>query len=226
MSNRNTRAWTVTADFVRPDPVLVAALAEIETGQLADASAKVRVLPGLSRLAGAADLCGPALTVWTTPGDLLFPLKSADCVRPGDVVVIDGSGWTGSALVGEIYAGALAANGAAGAVVDGAIRDLEGIEETGLSFFARAAVPCKQTMVGPGAIGVEITPGGVTISPGDIIRGDATGVVVVPSADAAEVLEAARAVDQTEAGWKEAIRAGGLGAGLGLDQLIEVNSQQ
>lgn len=224
MSNRNTRPWTIVDDFDRPDPELVARLGEIETGQLADSSPEVSVLPGLRRLTGdPADrgICGPALTVWTTPGDLLFPLKSADCVRAGDVVVMDGAGWVGSALVGEIYAGAIAAKRAAGAVVNGAIRDLEGIETTGVTFFARGSVPGKQTMAGPGAIGVDITPGGVLVSPGDIIRADATGVVVVPAAAAEAVLDAARKVDQTEAAWKEEIVAHGIGAGLGLDTLIE-----
>lgn len=224
MSIRNTRPWTIVPDFARPDAEVVARLGRIETGQLADASPQVRVLPGLLRLTGDpfdGGICGPALTVWTNPGDLLFPLKSADCVHPGDVVVMDGAGWTGSALVGEIYAGAIAANRAAGAVVDGAIRDLEGIQGVGMSFWARAGAPGKQTMAGPGAIGVDITPGGVPISPGDIIRADATGVVVVPAADAEAVLDAAHRVDETEAGWKEAIAARGIGAGLGLDALIE-----
>ncbi|GAB3701198.1 RraA family protein [Mariniluteicoccus flavus] len=215
-------AWTVNPSGRRPDADVLDGLAGISTGQLSDADPRVRALdPALRRLAGDGELCGPAVTCWTSPGDLLFPLKTADVVREGDVVVIDGGGHTGSALVGEVWAGTLAAHGVHGAIVDGAIRDVEGVEEAGCSFWARATHPAKQSIEGPGAINVPIECGGVTIGPGDIVRADRTGVVVIPAAAAAEVLAAARAVDDKEHDWIEALHTRSLGDVIGLDALIE-----
>lgn len=222
--NRNQQPWTLNHDIARPDPELVAELARIETGNLADASPLVKVLPSaIRRLVGRDGFCGPALTVWTSPGDLLYPLRSADEVQPGDVVVLDGGAWTEAALIGEIFAGVVASRGAAGIVVDGAIRDLEGIAETGLSAYARASVPGKQTLAGPGAINVPIDCSGVGIEPGDLVRADATGVVVIPAAAAAEVLTAAQQVARAEAEWVAEAGRSGLSAALGLDDVIAAN---
>ncbi|WP_460743615.1 RraA family protein [Mariniluteicoccus endophyticus] len=220
--SRNPHAWTIDESPERVDPGVIDGLAAIETGQLADGDPRVRVMdPGIRIQAGDGELCGPAVTCWTNPGDLLFPLKSADCVSEGDVVVIDGSGHTASALVGEVWAGTIAAHGVAGAVVDGAVRDVLGVEQAGVTFYARATNPGKQTIAGPGAINVPITCGGVVVEPGDIVRADRTGVVVIPRDCAAEVLAAAHAVDEIEKGWIEALRHDGFGTALGLDALIE-----
>ncbi|OYO20852.1 dimethylmenaquinone methyltransferase [Enemella dayhoffiae] len=222
--NRNQQPWILNAEITRPDRHLVDALGEIETGNLADASPLVQVFPSaIRRLVGDRDFCGPALTVWTNPGDLLYPLRSADLVEAGDVVVIDGGGWTEAALIGEIYAGVVAARGAVGIVVDGAIRDLAGIAEAGIPAYARCAIPGKQTLAGPGSINTAIDCSGVRIEPGDLIRADETGVVVIPRKAAAEVLAAARKVAEAEAGWIAAAREQGLSGALGLDAVIEAN---
>lgn len=220
--SRHAEPWTINPAPQHLDPEVLDGLAATATGQLADSHPGVRVLdPALRRLVGDGELCGPAVTVWTSPGDLLFPLKAADLVAEGDVVVIDGGGHVSSALVGEVWAGGLAAHGAQGAVVDGAIRDVEGVEEAGLSFWARATHPAKQTLAGPGAINVQVVCGGVVVEPGDIVRADRTGVVVVPRALAAEVLAAAQGVDEMERGWVDGLREGSFGEVLGLDALVE-----
>lgn len=220
--SRHAEPWTINPSPAAPDPEVIDGLSSIETGQLADCHPAVRVLdPALRRVAGDGELCGPAVTAWVSPGDLLFALKSVDLVTEGDVVVVDGGGHTASALVGEVWGGALAAHGGQGAVIDGAIRDVEGVEECGVSFWARATNPAKQTILGPGAINVQIVCGGVIVEPGDIIRADRTGVVVVPRNLAAEVLQAAIAVDEKERGWVDALREKSFGEVLGLDALIE-----
>lgn len=225
--SRNPHPWTINESPAGIDAEVLDGLAGIATGQLADADPRVRILdPALRRVAGDGELCGPAVTCWTSPGDLLFPMKAADVVREGDVVVIDGGGHVASALVGEIWAGTLAAHGVHGALVDGAVRDVEGVEEAGLTFWARATNPGKQTMTGPGAINVPVVVGGVTVEPGDIVRADRTGVAIIPAAAAAEVLAAALAVDETEHGWIEALRTQSVGEALGLDALIERGRQQ
>lgn len=212
-------AWTIDTSQLRPDPEVVEGLAVLSTGQLTEADRRVRPIP-LPRLAGDAELCGVAMTCWGAPGDALFATKLADLAGEGDVLVIDAGGATDAAIIGEIWAGTAAANGAQGAVVDGAIRDVEGIEQSDLVVWARAVTPSAPGMGGPGAIGGEVLIAGVPVHAGDVIRADATGLVVVPSQAAAEILAETERLDQEQQGIVDALSESSLGEVLGLDELI------
>src|SRR6476469_8109054 len=203
MSKSHPHQWVIGTDIERPDPALVAELARHSTTQVADCGGPVGVVgPGIHRLAGGAGMCGPAVTVWTKPGDILFVLKAVDVVTPGDVLLIDGGGREDAAVVGDIVGKALADLGCVGLVVDGAIRDVDGIDEVGLPAFARGAHPATGSINGPGQCG------GVAVSPGDVVHADGSGVVVVPRERLAEVVALARAVDERETAWRAAIAGG------------------
>jgi regulator of RNase E activity RraA len=73
-------------------------------------------------------------------------------------------------------------------VVDGAARDVRALSELGLTVYARAVTPAGPFKDGPGSIGVPVAVGGVVVAPGDVIVGDADGVVVVPWRRVEEVL--------------------------------------
>jgi regulator of RNase E activity RraA len=201
---------------------LVAELGGLATTQVADCGGPVGVVgPGIRRLAGGAGMCGPAVTVWTKPGDILFVLKAVDLVTPGDVLLIDGGGREDAAVIGDIVGKALADLGCVGLVVDGAIRDVDGIDEVGLPAFARAAHPATGSNNGPGAINVPVQCGGVAVSPGDVVHADGSGVVVVPRERLAEVVALASAVDERETAWRAAIAGGeSLPSATGIDALL------
>ena len=178
--------------------------------------------PGLGRIAGRAEFCGPAVTVWTKPGDILFMLKMPDLTQPGDVVAVDGGGRPDAAILGDILAGAVARRGVVGVVVDGAVRDIEGIDEIGLPTFARNAHPATGSNEGPGAINVPVQVGGVVVRPGDVVRGDASGVVVVPREHLDAVIAMTRTVQQRETAWRQALADGaGMAAATGADAIID-----
>lgn len=202
MSEAHPQAWTIAPAAPHPRVEVVAALAQIPTTQLADASQAVRAMSGgIRRVAGNGEVCGPACTVWTSPGDLLYMVKATELVQRGDVLLVEGAGREDAALMGEIFSALLSRRGCVGAVVDGAVRDLAGIDEVGLPVFARHVHPATDTEEGPGAINVPVTCGGVEVSPGDIIRADVSGVVVIPRGVAEEVLDAAREVGVRERHW-------------------------
>jgi regulator of RNase E activity RraA len=74
-------------------------------------------------------------------------------------------------------------------VVDGLIRDLPGIRALGdFPVFARGTTPVGPLHRGPGEINFPVSCGGVVVTPGDVIVGDATGIVVVPREIAEELL--------------------------------------
>jgi 4-hydroxy-4-methyl-2-oxoglutarate aldolase len=78
-----------------------------------------------------------------------------DLARLGDVVAVDGGGRADAALLGDIIAGALARKGIVGVVVDGAVRDVDGIDRIGLPTFARNVHPATGSNDGPDAINVR-----------------------------------------------------------------------
>jgi regulator of RNase E activity RraA len=155
-------------------------------------------------------LCGCAITVRTAPGDNLLVQKALDLARPGDVIVVDGGGYTGQALVGEIMATLAQKRKIAGFVVDGAVRDLDFIGVGILPVYSTGVSPRGPSRAGSGEINGPVTIAGMVVSAGDIIVADADGVVAVPRADALQVLQAARALCQKEAAMLAAISRGKL----------------
>jgi 4-hydroxy-4-methyl-2-oxoglutarate aldolase len=90
-----------------------------------------------------------------------------------------------------------------------------------LPTFAAGAHPATGSNQGPGAINVVVQCGGVTVRPGDVVRGDASGLVVVPKEHLAPVLAMTKAVADRESGWRQAIADGAsLPAATGIDDLI------
>lgn len=222
VSKSHPQQWAVNTGTERPAADLVAAFAEYPTTQIADCGGPVAVVgPGITRVAGGREFCGVALTLWIKPGDILFVLKAPDLVESGDVVVIDGGARLDAAVIGDILGGAIQRNGAVGLVVDGVVRDTDGLDQLGLPTFARGTYPATGSNEGPGALNVSIQCGGVGVEPGDIIRGDASGLVVIPRGHAREVLELTRAVGERERDWSAGIANGTpLSATLGIDEKI------
>ena len=226
MSRWHPQQWTVVEAIERPPAAAVTALAGFATTQIADCGGPVGVVrPGLGRIARGAEFCGPAVTLWTKPGDILFVLKVPDVTRPGDVVAVDGGGRADAAVLGDIVSGALARGGVVGVVVDGAVRDVDGIDEVGLPTFARGTHPATGSNEGPGAINVPVKVGGVVVRPGDVVHGDASGVLDVPREHLDTVIALIRTVEQREAAWRQAVADGvSLAAATGVDAVIAERS--
>ncbi|TRW80953.1 methyltransferase [Mycolicibacterium sp. 018/SC-01/001] len=155
-----------------------------------------------------ARVVGPAFTVWTRSGDNLFIHKALDECNPGDVIVVNGHGDLSRALIGELIGARAAAKGIAGFVIDGAVRDAEGLQGYGMPVFARAITPAGPYKFGPGRLQVPIAVGGVAVLPGDLIVGDGDGVAVIPTAMAEAVTEAAEAVQIDEAERRQRYESG------------------
>ncbi|TDL40091.1 methyltransferase [Arthrobacter nitrophenolicus] len=152
-----------------------------------------------------ARLAGPAFTVWTRPGDNLAIHAALKEAQPGDVIVVAGGGDESRALLGELIGGRARAAGIAGFVVDGAIRDADGLAEYQVPVFARAVSPAGPYKDGPGRLGCPVSLGGVAVVPGDLIVADADGVVVVPQGAAADIAKRAEAIREGEAQKRQVI---------------------
>ncbi|WPB57170.1 RraA family protein [Xylophilus sp. GOD-11R] len=169
---------------------LVKAFAALPTAAIGDAMSRNVGTYGLRQYHRRLEtvLCGPALTVRVRPGDNLMIHKALMMVQPGDVLVIDGGGDLSQALMGGLMRTTCLAKGVAGIVLDGAIRDLVEWAEDGVPVFARGHTHRGPSKDGPGEINVPIACAGMAVMPGDLIVGDADGVVAVRASDAEEVL--------------------------------------
>jgi regulator of RNase E activity RraA len=135
---------------------------------------------GLTPYHGFEHMCGTAVTVRVRPGDNLMALKALEMIRPNDVLVIDGAGDVSRALVGGIMRASAMKAGLAGMVVNGAIRDCEDWAQGGLPVYAETCVHRGPSTDGPGEINVPVSCAGLVVNPGDLVIGDADGVVAVP----------------------------------------------
>ena len=143
-------------------------------------------------------LCGQAVTVKARPGDNLFVHKAISMARPGDVIVVDAGGDLTNSIIGEFMVAHAKKKGAAGFVIDGAIRDAGTIRAGAYPVFAAGITHRGPYKDGPGEINVDVCVGGQCVSPGDIIVGDEDGVLAIRLADAGEVLAAAQAKHAAE----------------------------
>lgn len=127
----------------------------------------------------ASRFCEPALTVEVRPGDNLMIHAAMALAKPGDVIVVDGKGDQSCALMGSIMANQCKALGVAAVVLDAASRDADEILELGFPMYSVGTNPNGPTKLVPGRVNHPIQCGGVTVRPGDLVIGDADGVVVV-----------------------------------------------
>jgi RraA family protein len=125
-------------------------------------------------------MCGPALTVRVRPGDNLMIHKALELARAGDVLVIDGGGDLSQAVIGGLMRTTALAAQLSGIVLDGALRDVVEWEDDRLPVFAKGHTHRGPSKNGPGEINVPIACAGMTVSPGDLVIGDADGVIAVP----------------------------------------------
>ena len=145
--------------------------------------------PSIKPLQEEYVLSGRAFTVKMPVGDNLAVLKAIRTAKPGDILVIDAKGDEYRAIAGDFVVGMAKTLGIGGIVVDGVIRDLKGIKELGFPVFSKGTTVAASGKAGVGELNVPISCGGVSVNPGDIIVGDADGVVVIPKEREDEILK-------------------------------------
>src|SRR5690349_8321313 len=167
---------------------LVAKFRGLSSANLADAMGRFNFMDPEMRNRAGFPLCGRAVTVLCRPADNLMVHKALQIAEPGEIVVVSTCGNTTSAVFGELMCHTAAAKKLGGIIVDGAIRDVEGITRLGLPAFSRTVCPGACDKDGPGEINVPIACGNTVVMPGDIVVGDDDGVTVIPRELADQVL--------------------------------------
>ncbi len=175
----------------------------------------IQAVPG-SRVAG------PARTVRCGQDDNLMVHAVMAEVQPGEVLVLTMPEPRPIALVGDLLATQAQAQGAAGLLIDAAMRDTEELVEIGLPIWARWVRVHGADKDVPGTIGEPVEVGGVTINNGDVLVLDADGVAVVEPERVDEVLAASLDRDEKERVKREKLQGGALSYDLdGLRERVE-----
>ena len=164
-------------------------------------------------------MCGLAVTVKARSGDNLMLHKAMDIAGRNDVIILSNEGDRSQSLMGEVMATYARQRGMEGIVLDGPVRDIEGLSRMDFPIYAAGVTPGGPFKDGPGEINVPIACGKIHVAPGDIILGDADGVIVVPRQDAARILEDALAYLQVDERNFELAKTGSLERGW-LDETL------
>lgn len=196
------RKQNVSADWVEKFRTLPVANVSDVMSRMTAGGAPLRPFYTGPRMVGAA------VTVKARPGDNLMVHKALDIAEPGDIVVVDAGGDLSNAIIGELMVAHAAQRGLGGIVIFGAIRDSEELLAGSFPVFAAGVTHRGPYKDGPGEVNVPIAINGMVIDPGDLICGDADGLLSVPLASVETVFEAASKKHAAETKQMENIKLG------------------
>jgi len=207
----------------RVPSAVVEAARKFQASILADVAGRRGTLGGrIQPLARSMKVAGPAFTVEVRPGDNLMIHAALALAKPGDVIVVDGKGDLSCALTGALMAAHAKKAGIAGFVIDGAVRDTEDCAKGDFPIFAAGSNPNGPLKYSPGRINWPVSLGGTAVNPGDLVVGDADGVVILPREIAAEIVSGAQAKVTSEDQRMAAIGRGELLQGWVAESLRSV----
>ena len=164
--------------------------------------------PAIKPLDPHTKVAGRAVTVALEPADNWYLHLALLEAGENDILVVDAQGYLNAGPWGDVLTLAAQQRGLAGLVIDGAVRDSQQIITSGFPVFARGLCIRKTSKVQPGRLNVAVTVGGVVVNPGDILVGDADGLVRVAAGDVAHAIDRAQAREQKEEQMRQQILAG------------------
>ncbi|HEY5566402.1 MAG TPA: RraA family protein [Gammaproteobacteria bacterium] len=187
----------------------------LDTATLSDALDKLGIAGqclGIKPRDHAFRMTGRAYTVLYGPVDANEPGTVGDYIddlEPGTVVVLANGGREDATVWGDILTGVAHHMGLAGTVIDGANRDTHLCLELGYPIFSRSySMRTGKDRVQVDALQVPVTIGHARVQPGDLMRGDADGVVVIPRVRENEVLSVAETIEEAEQRIRDLVASG------------------
>ncbi|MGF3057428.1 4-carboxy-4-hydroxy-2-oxoadipate aldolase/oxaloacetate decarboxylase [Microbacterium sp. YY-01] len=188
----------------RPDQKLIDGLAQYSSATIHEAQGRKGALSHrIKPVDPAMSFCGPAFTVRSQPGDNIMIQVAISYAQQGDVIIVNAGQLEQSGSFGDVLATACQSKGLAAFVTDSGVRDSADIREMGFPVFSGTICidgTVKETL---GLINHSLSVGDQIVEPGDILRGDADGIVVVKPDEAEELIRLCQEREDHEAELRE-----------------------
>ncbi len=205
-------AHKIVRNIPRPDVEAVKLLGGLGVATIHEAQGRTgAMLPYMRPIYPSARVSGPAVTVSCHPGDNLMIHAAVEVCKPGDVLVVVTHSESTDGMFGDLLGTSCQAHGVAGLIIDAGVRDTAELTEMNFPVWAKAISPQGTVKASPGSVNVPVVCAGMLVNPGDVIVGDADGVVVVPRATASAAAKAGQQRIAKEEKTRERLAKGELG---------------